>query len=1090
MARKAFDAQTVEALNSITTPETVQQAMRIIDRVVLVEEDEQDGEQFFGMMLVNTEDVQMISVGRFPTGELSSTCSCEKQLCVHQVAAILSLSQSHGLRLTDGARGEDSAPRWQDVLNSVLPEVAGADDAGYGPENGSHFHEICLFFQCVDGEVSIRPGEKGKTGNWIKGKAGWRNIHALDLAPRVADIIDEFRDLNMEADLLGHGGFGGFGGYGGYGYGGYREAEWLALTGLKAGGVWEKLVTLRDAGVELVTWKGRNPVELDPERARIRMAVTGQPESSDLSLSAELLYDDCVADDSPAVTHYFLGEPPDVVAEARIHGASQEFIRLRRLVDGASADALALLNRAESLHVAAQDREEFERDFLPRIRGLMEVESPDDSYTPPESVPPVLVLEVNPIVDGEDNLVRVRLQWRWERSGGVRDPDHEDAVVASVQQLGVTPVEQTLPREQAVPFLAETLHEIDDLEYVRTTVTAEVPQFRPAQDAPSVSIGTDEASTDWLDLFVTVAIGGEEVNFVELFTALNRDEEIFVLTSGTYFRLDTPELDQLHRIIDEAKTLNDVTVDGLKISKYQVDVWAELVESGIVDAQSNRWWSQVNALADNPDGSSDLDSRDIPVPDGLRADLRDYQVHGYRWLDTLRCNGLGGILADDMGLGKTLQVIAMMLSAVEEADARGSPSAPFLVVAPTSVVGNWVREVQKFAPELTAVGIDRTEKKLGRTVAEEIAAAAEGGAHVVVTSYTLFRLDAASYASVDWAGAVFDEAQMIKNHASQAYTCARRLDAPLKIAVTGTPLENNLLELWTLVSLVCPGLLGSKTHFEEFYRNPVEKDGDSDRLSLLQRRLRPFLLRRTKEKVAADLPEKTENVLELDLYPKHRKIYDRRLQRERQKLLGLVDDMNANRFEVFRTLTLLRQLALDSELGGEAPSPSAKLDALADLLSNATQEGHRVLVLSQFTRFLSKARDAATDAGIDSLYLDGKTRDRQKLIDSFSAGDGAPVFFISLKAGGFGLNLTEADYVVLLDPWWNPATEAQAVDRAHRIGQTRSVMVYRLVSADTIESKVMDLKTSKAALFDRVLDGGGTVESDGLSVDDIRALVE
>lgn len=401
-----------------------------------------------------------------------------------------------------------------------------------------------------------------------------------------------------------------------------------------------------------------------------------------------------------------------------------------------------------------------------------------------------------------------------------------------------------------------------------------------------------------------------------------------------------------------------------------------------------------------------------------------------------------------------------------------------------------MREVEKFAPGMAAMSIDRTDRKRGNTVAEEVSAAGVGGAQVVVTSYTLFRMDFDSYSSVDWSGAIFDEAQMIKNHASRAYSCARKLDAPLKIAVTGTPLENNLLELWSLMSLVCPGLLGSKTHFEEFYREPVEKGSDADRLDLLQRRLRPFLLRRTKEKVADDLPDKTENVLELDLYPKHRTIYDRRLQRERQKLLGLVDDMPSNRFEVFRTLTLLRQLALDSELADEAASPSAKLDALADLLTNATQEGHRVLVLSQFTRFLSKARDAATSAGIDSLYLDGKTRGRQQLIDSFSAGDGAPVFFISLKAGGFGLNLTEADYVVLLDPWWNPATESQAVDRAHRIGQTRSVMVYRLVSADTIESKVMDLKKSKAALFDRVLDGGGTVESDGLSADDIRSLVE
>jgi SNF2 family DNA or RNA helicase len=474
------------------------------------------------------------------------------------------------------------------------------------------------------------------------------------------------------------------------------------------------------------------------------------------------------------------------------------------------------------------------------------------------------------------------------------------------------------------------------------------------------------------------------------------------------------------------------------------------------------------------------------VPSGLAATLRDYQVRGYRWLETLRRNKLGGILADDMGLGKTLQVIGMMLAAQEDAAEQGEEGlparvAPFLVVAPTSVVGNWVREIERFAPGLRARAVTETSKKRRSSLAGAVA-----GADVVVTSYTLFRLDIEEYHALNWSAAVFDEAQMIKNHTSRAYAAARVLDTPVKIAVTGTPLENNLLELWALASLVCPGLLGSKAHFTEFFRHPVEKQGDTQRLALLQRRLRPFLLRRTKDMVAADLPAKTEKVLELQLSPTHRRIYDVRLQRERAKVLGLVQDLDANRFEVFRSLTLLRQLALDSELAGEAPTPSAKLSALAELLTTVTQEGHKVLVLSQFTRFLRKARDAATSAGIDSLYLDGATRNRQQVIDAFrgegdgddAAGGGAPVFFISLKAGGFGLNLTEADYVVLLDPWWNPATEAQAVDRAHRIGQTRPVVVYRLVSANTIESKVMALKETKAALFDRVLDGGGA-EVDG-----------
>ena len=253
--------------------------------------------------------------------------------------------------------------------------------------------------------------------------------------------------------------------------------------------------------------------------------------------------------------------------------------------------------------------------------------------------------------------------------------------------------------------------------------------------------------------------------------------------------------------------------------------------------------------------------------------------------------------------------------------------------------------------------------------------------------------------------------------------------------------------------------------------------------------MRPFMLRRTKEQVASDLPAKQEQVLELELHPKHRKVYDTHLQRERTKVLRLIDDMNANRFEIFRSLTMLRQLSLDASLYDDryASIPSTKLDALTELLTDIVAEGHRTLIFSQFTTYLKKARSRLDDAGIPSSYLDGRTRNRAKAIADFKDGSN-PVFLISLKAGGFGLNLTEADFCILLDPWWNPATEAQAVDRVHRIGQTRKVMVYRMVSKDTIEEKVMALKASKAQLFDSVMEGVAGSGS-GLSASDIRDLL-
>lgn len=598
------------------------------------------------------------------------------------------------------------------------------------------------------------------------------------------------------------------------------------------------------------------------------------------------------------------------------------------------------------------------------------------------------------------------------------------------------------------------------------------PGHRRAEEAPQVEIGTSAADSDWFDLQVRVSIEGEEINFKDLFAALARDEPMFVLPSGTWFALDSPELETLRRIIEEARELNDHR-GPLRVSRYQVDLWEELAELQLVSAQKHSWWQTVSQLTDQTRMEM------LEPPAGLQAQLRDYQLEGYSWLSFLLEHRLGGILADDMGLGKTLQTLAM----IQRARNTDPQAAPFLIVAPTSVMSNWVREAATFTPGLSVMTISATETRRGTQLAQAVA-----GADVVVVSYALFRIESEAYTELSWSGLVLDEAQMIKNPSSQGYRAARRLSTPFKLVVTGTPMENSLQELWSLTSIACPGLLGGREEFTRVFRTPIEKEHDADRLSVLRRRLRPFLLRRTKQLVAAELPAKQEQVLELELDSEHRRLYDRRLQRERQKILGLVDDIQVNRFEIFRSLTLLRQLALDPDLVGEGNAPSAKLAALDELLQEAVGEGHQVLVLSQFTRFLGKARQAAAAAGLSTAYLDGSTSDRAAVIDQFRSG-GASAFFVSLRAGGFGLNLVEADYVVLLDPWWNPAAEEQAIDRAHRIGQTRSVMVYRLVSKDTIESKVMALKEAKLELFNRVLDGTGAGGSTRLTAEDIRELM-
>jgi SNF2 family DNA or RNA helicase len=433
-----------------------------------------------------------------------------------------------------------------------------------------------------------------------------------------------------------------------------------------------------------------------------------------------------------------------------------------------------------------------------------------------------------------------------------------------------------------------------------------------------------------------------------------------------------------------------------------------------------------------------------------------------------------------MGLGKTLQCLGLISHARERDPAAG----PFLIAAPTSVVANWGAEAARFAPDLRVVPVFGTAARSGQRLSELAA-----GADAVVTSYTLLRIDFAAYAEVGWSGLLLDEAQQVKNRQSKVYQCARRLAAPVKIAVTGTPMENNLMELWSLLSITAPGLFPSPDRFRDYYARPVERQDDTERLAQLQRRIKPLVRRRTKEQVAAELPAKQEQILEVELHPQHRKVYQTRLQRERQKVLGLIGDMNSNRFTIFRSLTLLRQLSLHAGLIDEAHAglASAKIDALLGHLHEVADGRHRALVFSQFTGFLGKVRERLDAEGMRYCYLDGSTRDRATVIQRFKDGT-APVFLISLKAGGFGLNLTEADYCFLLDPWWNPATEAQAVDRAHRIGQTRSVMVYRLVAKDTIEEKVMALKARKARLFSSVMDDGN-VFGTTLYSNNIRALL-
>ena len=695
-------------------------------------------------------------------------------------------------------------------------------------------------------------------------------------------------------------------------------------------------------------------------------------------------------------------------------------------------------------------------------------------------------------------------------------------------------------------FMTETLPVLRELEAFDVEVDDDVPDYREAADTPVIttSVSDDEDRPDWFSLSVRVHVGEEEIPLALLMAAVAAGEPEVLLESGTWVSIDRPEIEALARLMEEGRELADPQAHGtLRVSALHAGYYEVLESLGVIERATARWKERVgrlleraraaeaaaghNAVAD-AGGSAD----EAPVPEGMRATLRPYQLEGYRWLDFLRQAGLGGVLADDMGLGKTVQVLAAVQRLVEEREGAGGEApvddgtdedsestdsdalnepdgtGPVLVIAPTSVVGSWVEQAECFCPGLRVRAVTRTAAKREETL-ERIAE----GSDVVVTSYTIARLCEEEFITQDWAWVVCDEAQFVKNRTSATYKAVRRLRAPSTIAITGTPLENSLMDLWALMSIAAPGLLPDPERFGQVYRKPIDR-GDTEALGRLRRRMRPFLLRRTKEQVAADLPAKTEQVLAVELGAKHRKAYDQRLARERQRILGLLEEDTAqSRFIALKALTTLRQMALDPALvdgdggndgsgttaargakgakdkaaatppegqrrSGRRPSPSAKIEVLLEHLGPIVSEGHRALIFSQFTRYLSGVREHLEDAGVRTAYMDGSTPDRQKVIDAFRAGE-ADVFLISLKAGGFGLTLTEADYVFLLDPWWNPQAEEQAVDRTHRIGQDKPVMVYRLVSADTIEEKVMALKEKKAELFARVVEGTGDVEAGG-----------
>ena len=463
-----------------------------------------------------------------------------------------------------------------------------------------------------------------------------------------------------------------------------------------------------------------------------------------------------------------------------------------------------------------------------------------------------------------------------------------------------------------------------------------------------------------------------------------------------------------------------------------------------------------------------IEDSDYEVPEALNSIMRSYQKNGFLWLKTLRENGFGGILADDMGLGKTLQVISLLTAEQQEMQAGEKELRRSLIVCPASLVYNWQKEITRFAPQLKTVIVAGSVPDRASIIRHS----KEG--EILITSYDLLKRDAEVYQKFVFAIQVIDEAQYIKNPSTQAAKGVKKITAAFKLALTGTPIENRLSELWSIFDYLMPGFLYGYQKFREQFELPIVRNGDEERLERLQKMIRPFILRRLKKEVLKDLPDKIEKNMAACMEQKQKELYHAHAQRLALMLQNQTEEEFADsRFQVLSELTRLRQLCCDPALVYENyEDGSAKLDLCIELIQSAVESGHKILLFSQFTSMIEILTARLQEESISCFVLQGSTKKerRAQMVEQFNRDD-TSVFCISLKAGGTGLNLTGADIVIHYDPWWNVAVENQATDRAHRIGQKNVVTVYKLIAKGTIEEKIIKLQQMKEELAEEILSG-------------------
>lgn len=715
---------------------------------------------------------------------------------------------------------------------------------------------------------------------------------------------------------------------------------------------------------------------------------------------------------------------------------------------------------------------------LPEIERLVDVQDPDkllQEYGPDECTACFYF-------DMEDDVLSLRLVFRYGEEETLwsvpaadtpkvkRDARTENSVLQAVRaDFGADTRVFELTGDDAVyTFLTERLMRYHDLGEVYVSDRLRGRHIQPKRSSVGISLSDGT-------LLLELNTGGFPAEELEaLYQSLLKKRRYHRLADGRYLTLDGSPCEKLA----EMAHMLQLTPEELASGRVELPAFRGLYLDGLLKGENDIQVDRNREFRAMVRNFKSVAESDYTVPESLDGVLRSYQKVGFRWLKTLESAGFGGILADEMGLGKTLQIIAFLLTAK-----RSETGLPSLIVCPASLILNWSDELARFAPELRAVLVMGTAAERKRLIAEGDAPEVD----VWVTSYELLRQDIAQYEGRKFYACVLDEGQHIKNRSTLASKAVKRVDARQRFVLTGTPIENRLSELWNLFDFLMPGYLFTHNSFVEKLEKPVVKSKDAEAGAQLRRLVQPFLLRRLKSEVLRELPPKIEHIRRVPLSEEERKTYHASASASMKSLA----DGSGGKLAVLAALTRLRQICCAPDLCFENyDGPRSKLDACMELCAGMVENGHQILLFSQFTSMLDILRERLNALRISNFTLQGSTPkpERARLVKEFNAG-GASVFLISLKAGGTGLNLTAADVVIHYDPWWNLAAQEQATDRAHRIGQQSHVHVYKLIAQDSIEERILDLQSKKAALMDTV-SGDGSAAIMEMTQEDLLALLE